>query len=169
MSIALGRNPEEELKTNLHKISQHLSDQCGLLFTNKSSDEVKQYVLILITVFDQFNINFLIRYFKDYSKSDYARSGSQAQAQIDLPEGPLSNHVLSTDDVSQSFPPSSLHSLHQLGLKDAFLNKGVIELRRPYTICKQGEILSPEQCRLLVSIYYYYYIIIFIISNLLLI
>ena len=129
MSLALGRTAEEEIRTNLHKISEHLSSQCGLLFTSKSVDEVKSY-------------------FEDYATSDYARSGSQATMTIAFPVGPLKKHELSTDDIS--FPPSSLHMLHQLGLKEAFLNKGVIELREPFKVCTVGDVLSPEQCRILV-------------------
>lgn len=40
MALALGRTPEEELHDNLHKLSQQLVGQCGLLFTNASKQEV---------------------------------------------------------------------------------------------------------------------------------
>ena len=40
MSLALGRTTEDEYKDNLHKLSKHLRGQTGLLFTNKSKEEV---------------------------------------------------------------------------------------------------------------------------------
>lgn len=45
MALALGRTPEEEIQENLHKVSQRLVGQCGLLFTNASKDEVMEWVL----------------------------------------------------------------------------------------------------------------------------
>ena len=42
MSLALGRTPEEEAREDLHKVSAHLVDQCGLLFTNESSEDTKE-------------------------------------------------------------------------------------------------------------------------------
>ena len=72
----------------------------------------------------------------------------EAPLTIELPAGPFKAHDLSTDEVS--FPPSSLAMFHSLGMKDAFLNKGIIELRQPFTVCTVGKVLSPEQCRILV-------------------
>lgn len=43
MALALGRTPEEELQDNLHKLSQRLVGQCGLLFTNATKQEVVEY------------------------------------------------------------------------------------------------------------------------------
>ena len=40
MAYALGRTAEEEYRENLHKISRRLYGQRGLLFTNKSQEEV---------------------------------------------------------------------------------------------------------------------------------
>jgi len=141
MSLALGRTPEEELRKDLHKISEHLNSQCGLLFTSQPVDEVKEY-------------------FDNFSSNDFARSGSQATVTIEFPEGPLKSHGLSSADIS--FPPSSLNMLHTLGLRDAFLNKGVIELRTPFTVCKIGDILTPEQCRILVCCYFNLFICYFV-------
>ena len=42
MAIALGRTPEEEYRENLHKLSSQLRGQTGLLFTNKTKEEVKE-------------------------------------------------------------------------------------------------------------------------------
>ncbi|KAG7164891.1 mRNA turnover protein 4 homolog [Homarus americanus] len=43
MALALGRTPEEEIYDNLHKVSQKLVGQRGLLFTNSSEEEVLDY------------------------------------------------------------------------------------------------------------------------------
>merc|ERR1711976_558049 len=128
ISLSLGRTPEDEARKDLHKVANHLTNQCGLLFTNQSSEETKKF-------------------FEEYSTSDYARSGMEAPLTIEFPAGPLKAHELSQDEVS--FPPSALNMLHTLGMKDAFLNKGVIELRQPFTVCTVGKAMSPEQCRIL--------------------
>ncbi|XP_071529368.1 mRNA turnover protein 4 homolog [Panulirus ornatus] len=43
MALALGRTPEEEMYDNLHKVSQKLIGQRGLLFTNSTKKEVLDY------------------------------------------------------------------------------------------------------------------------------
>lgn len=40
ISVALGRSKEDECKENVHEISKRLKGQCGILFTDKSSEEV---------------------------------------------------------------------------------------------------------------------------------
>lgn len=40
MAMALGRSPEEEYRTNLYKVGQNLKGERGLLFSNKSTEEV---------------------------------------------------------------------------------------------------------------------------------
>jgi mRNA turnover protein 4 len=40
ISLALGRGAESEYKDNLHKITPFLIGNIGLLFTNRSKDEV---------------------------------------------------------------------------------------------------------------------------------
>ncbi|QQP56106.1 Ribosome assembly factor mrt4 [Caligus rogercresseyi] len=70
MSLALGRNEEEEIAPGLHKLSELLSGQRGLLFTNEPLDETLEY----------FNSN---------TEPDFARSGSIATQTVVLPEGPI--------------------------------------------------------------------------------
>ncbi len=41
MSLALGRSEEEEYADNLFMVSKLLRNRCGLLFTDKSKEEVK--------------------------------------------------------------------------------------------------------------------------------
>lgn len=40
--------------------------------------------------------------------------------------------------------------LRQLGMP-VKLVKGVVHLEREYLVCRRGDVLSPEQCRILVS------------------
>lgn len=40
MSYALGKSAQEEIQNNLHKLALKIEGQCGLLFTNRSVDDV---------------------------------------------------------------------------------------------------------------------------------
>ena len=70
ISLALGRGAESEYKENLHKITPYLFGNIGLLFTNRSKDEVHKY-------------------FEEYSCPDYARSGNIATDDAAISAGPL--------------------------------------------------------------------------------
>ncbi|TNM88722.1 hypothetical protein fugu_004976 [Takifugu bimaculatus] len=76
-------------------------------------------------------------YFSNFKEMDYARSGNQAQMDVTLDEGPL-----------EQFPHSMEPQLRQLGLPTA-LKKGVVTLLKDYEVCKQGDVLTPEQTRIL--------------------
>ncbi|KAG7199494.1 hypothetical protein KM043_014114 [Ampulex compressa] len=89
MALALGKSPEEEPAEGLHKLSNVLKGQCGLLFTNRSKDEVLQWM-------------------DDYEEADYARSGFVTKESVILPEGPMPD-----------FPHSIEPHLRQLGMPTA--------------------------------------------------
>ncbi|XP_076307760.1 mRNA turnover protein 4 homolog isoform X5 [Tachypleus tridentatus] len=76
-------------------------------------------------------------WFSDYTVSDYARAGNVATDTVVLDEGPL-----------KQFPHSLEQHLRQLGMPTS-LQKGVVTLIKDYQVCKEGEILTPEQARLL--------------------
>ncbi|XP_051531812.1 mRNA turnover protein 4 homolog isoform X1 [Myxocyprinus asiaticus] len=86
MMIALGKGPTDEYKDNLHKVSRFLRGEVGVLFTNKTKDEVQEY-------------------FSNFKVMDYARSGNIATIAVTLDEGPL-----------EQFPHSMEPQLRQLGL-----------------------------------------------------
>ncbi|XP_035828563.1 mRNA turnover protein 4 homolog isoform X2 [Aplysia californica] len=86
MMLALGRTAEEEYRENLHKLTQHLQGQMGLLFTNATEKEV-------------------LKYFEELYIPDYARSGTVASQTVVLEEGPLT-------EFTHSIEPQ----LRQLGL-----------------------------------------------------
>ncbi|KAI7794961.1 mRNA turnover protein 4 homolog [Triplophysa rosa] len=89
MIIALGKGPTDEYKDNLHKVSRFLRGEVGVLFTNKTKEEVKEY-------------------FSNFKEVDYARAGNQATMAVTLDEGPL-----------EQFPHSMEPQLRQLGLPTA--------------------------------------------------
>ncbi|XP_077060273.1 mRNA turnover protein 4 homolog [Siphateles boraxobius] len=89
MMIALGKGPTDEYKDNLHKLSRFLRGEVGVLFTNKTKDEVQEY-------------------FSEFKEMDYARAGSVATMAVTLDEGPL-----------EQFPHSMEPQLRQLGLPTA--------------------------------------------------
>lgn len=99
----------------------------------------------------------MIRWFKNYSEPEFPRAGTRAAYTVTLNEGPL------PDTFIHSMEPS----LRQLGLPTS-LQRGVIQVIKNHTICKEGTILTPEQSRLLVNTsiinikqYYIIYIIFF--------
>lgn len=89
MTIALGKGPTDEYKDNLHKLSRFLRGEVGVLFTNKTKDEVQEY-------------------FGNFKEVDYARAGNTASMAVTLDEGPL-----------DQFPHSMEPQLRQLGLPTA--------------------------------------------------
>ncbi|XP_018580713.1 mRNA turnover protein 4 homolog [Scleropages formosus] len=118
MMIALGKGPSDEYKDNLHKVNKFLKGEVGLLFTNKTKEEVQEY-------------------FSHFKEVDFARAGNKANMTVTLDEGPL-----------EQFPHSMEPQLRQLGLPTA-LKKGVVTLLKDYEVCKDGDILTPEQARIL--------------------
>ncbi|EEZ97361.1 mRNA turnover protein 4 homolog [Tribolium castaneum] len=86
IGVGLGRNKEEEVADDLHKLSRCLKGQCALLFTDSPKDEV-------------------IEWFESYSCEDFARSGCVVDKTVTLPEGAL-----------KQFPHSMEPYLRQLGM-----------------------------------------------------
>ncbi|RNA04320.1 mRNA turnover 4 -like protein [Brachionus plicatilis] len=70
IALALGRDPESEYKENLNKVTPYLVGNVGLLFTNKTKEEV-------------------LNYFQEYECPDYARSGNVATEDVTINAGPL--------------------------------------------------------------------------------
>ncbi|XP_017778761.1 PREDICTED: mRNA turnover protein 4 homolog [Nicrophorus vespilloides] len=70
IGIGLGRNKDEEISNDLHKLTDTLKGSCGLLFTNSSKKEVTGW-------------------FDGFTYVDFARSGFKAKRTVDLCEGPL--------------------------------------------------------------------------------
>ena len=125
LALALGMTEEEEVRTGISGISQRLSGDVGLLFTESPPAEV-------------------IDWFKDYQRVDFARGGSKATETIELPEGPV---------MARSNPPDTLPhpvepQLRQLGMPTE-LRRGIPTLLQNYTVCKEGQTLTSNQAQIL--------------------
>ncbi|NWX87573.1 MRT4 protein, partial [Nothoprocta pentlandii] len=142
MMVALGREPASEYRENLHQVgaggrgsaggrrepgpangrcpqvSKRLRGEVGLLFTDRTKDEVNAW-------------------FSQFREVDFARAGNRATYTVSLDTGPL-----------EQFPHSMEPQLRQLGLPTA-LKKGVVTLLSDYEVCKEGDVLTPEQARIL--------------------
>ena len=70
LAKALGNTVEEEYSNDLHLVAKCLKNECGLLVTNQSQDEVTEY-------------------FNNLAEPDFARTGGVATETVVLKEGPL--------------------------------------------------------------------------------
>ncbi|KAJ3105175.1 mRNA turnover 4 [Phlyctochytrium bullatum] len=147
MAKALGETHEEEHRPGLRHVAKALVGDVGLLFSNLDKDGVTAAI-------------------SEFSKSDFARGGGVAVRTISLPEGPVkramdpfdeddlfgdgSNYydLVGGEDALQPFPNNMESQLRNLGMP-TMLKGGVILLLRDYTICTQGETLTPNQASLL--------------------
>ncbi|EGC36781.1 hypothetical protein DICPUDRAFT_31349, partial [Dictyostelium purpureum] len=78
LAYGLGKSEEDELKTGLHKLSEHLEGECGLFFTNEPREKV-------------------LEYFENFSEKDFPRSGFVPEETITIKEGPLTGFVHSME------------------------------------------------------------------------
>ncbi|XP_064445918.1 mRNA turnover protein 4 homolog isoform X3 [Mirounga angustirostris] len=129
MMVALGRSPADEYKDNLHQVSKKLRGEVGLLFTNRTKEEVNENPTTTTCLF--------LRWFTKYTEMDFARAGNKATFTVTLDPGPL-----------EQFPHSMEPQLRQLGLPTA-LKRGVVTLLSDHEVCKEGDVLTPEQARVL--------------------
>lgn len=77
------------------------------------------------------------KYFQSFERKTYARSGCIATQDVTLDAG-----------IIESQPFSNFELLKRLGLPVS-LNRAKIELLKDFVICKGGQTLNPEQCKLL--------------------
>lgn len=80
----------------------------------------------------------VLAWFANYGESDYPRSGFEATEEVVLEEGPL-------PQFSHAIEPH----LRQLGMPTE-LKQGIVHIRHLYTVCRKGDVLTPEQCKILV-------------------
>ena len=79
----------------------------------------------------------VLNFFKEYKSVDFARAGFKATETFVIPEGEM------------PFAHSLFEEFKKLRLPVEMRN-GVICMREKYTVCKEGKVLTPEQCRILV-------------------
>ncbi|KAJ3082181.1 mRNA turnover 4 [Quaeritorhiza haematococci] len=125
---ALGLTPEEAYRDNLHLLAQKLEGQVGILFTNADVEQVKSY-------------------FSTFRSNDYARSGFIATETVTIPAGPVTR-----GPDAEKFPHNMEPQLRALGMPTKLV-VGVVTLDRDYTICEEGDTLTPEQAQLLKHFY----------------
>ncbi|KAJ3335535.1 mRNA turnover 4 [Gonapodya sp. JEL0774] len=124
MAKALGESPESEHAQNTNEIAQRLQGNVGLLFTNEPTETV-------------------IQYFSTFTRTDYIRSPTPASRTVVLPPGPLVRGPLSLPI------PSNLEAhLRKLGMPTRLVN-GQVVLDREYTVCTEGEPVTPEGAQVL--------------------
>ena len=118
MQIALGRDEATEYAQNLHLISERITGQVGLMFTNEPAAKVEAF-------------------FKTYAVSGYARSGFKATRKVVLDAGPY-------EDL---FDASQQPNLQKLGLP-VQLKRGVVYVTSDFVVCEKGDILTPERAKI---------------------
>ncbi|WVQ70017.1 uncharacterized protein L199_008241 [Kwoniella botswanensis] len=128
MAKALGETPETEYQEGLSNVARRLKGQIGLFFTSHPVDET-------------------VEWFESWSKKEYARMGARATQEITLPEGPLLTPYTESNS-GDPFPHSMEPQLRALGLSTSLV-RGVPSLNNPHLLCKKGEKLSSEKCRIL--------------------
>lgn len=132
MAKALGTTPEEEHLPNLSKLSKHLAGNVGLLFTDKVDKPET-----------------ILEFFNDYTVTDYARAGVQANREFTVPEGIVysrGGEVAVEEDAA--LPHSVEPMLRKWGMPTKLV-RGKITLDDPYTVCTEGQMLNSHQTALL--------------------
>ncbi len=76
------------------------------------------------------------RYFKDFSRPDFAKAGAIPTEDLELAAGPL------------AFPASMIDQLRKLGLV-LEIDNGELALRDSYVVTQAGVPINPEQAKLL--------------------
>ncbi|KAJ2372699.1 mRNA turnover and ribosome assembly protein [Coemansia sp. RSA 2607] len=124
MAKALGNDPESEIKQNIHKISESLVGDVGLLFTNDNVETVKKN-------------------FDSFSAQDYPRAGNIAAYRVVVPGGEVLRGY-----TKEPFPNNMEPELRELGMP-TLLQSGKITIESDFVICEKGDRLTPQQSRLL--------------------
>ncbi|KAJ4362559.1 mRNA turnover and ribosome assembly protein [Neocucurbitaria cava] len=130
MAKALGQTPAEEHLTNLSKLTEYLTGNVGLFFTNREPSEI-------------------IEYFAAYSQTDFARAGVTATHTFTIPAGTVysrGGELPEEDDIP--LPHSVETTVRKWGMPTR-LDKGKIVLDAPYTVCEEGKVMNSHQTALL--------------------
>ena len=122
IQIALGKTPEDEYSDNLRQVSKEITENVGLIFTSRSRARVEEF-------------------FQNFSEPDFARAGFVAPRDVIVTNEMLFNHPVSM--LEQQF--------RKLGLPVKIQNGKIVLLNdnQEYRLCKEGETLSVEKCKLL--------------------
>jgi len=127
MQLALGRTPEEEIEDNLSKLTEEITGNCGLLFTNQPKEEV-------------------INFFEDFKPKDFARSGQRAIETLELPKGPLPkfSHVMEPHLRKLGLPTTLVKGAVHLSKPFVVCEKGDVLTPEQANILKLLEVQMSE-------------------------
>ena len=122
MMVALGKKPEEEPADNTHLLSKYLRGQVCLLLSNQGKDAIEKRFTEL-----------------EANHEDFATAGTKAAYTVFLKKG-----IEQLDGYAHSLEPQ----LQTLGLPTR-LNFQKIELLSDVYVCREGQTLNVEQCKIL--------------------
>ncbi|VDO03188.1 unnamed protein product, partial [Rodentolepis nana] len=88
-------------------------------------------------LFTDRNLDEVRAVFNEFRNADYARPGVEAAQTVILGAGPI-----------PKFSHTLEHPLRKLNLPIK-LNRGIVTLESDYQVCNKGDILTPDQCRIL--------------------
>lgn len=140
MAVAIGHNAETECVSGVSALSTYLKGEVGLLFTNRSTDEIESF-------------------FESFVNLDYARSGAVATQEFRIPQGELHTaygHGGEEDPLPLQIEPQ----LRKLGVPTRIV-KGKVMLEETtddvmagdeeegYLVCKEGDTLDSRQTSIL--------------------
>jgi len=127
MAKALGNNANEELIEGVSKLSDHISGDIGLLFTNESHDTIEDYM-------------------QNLCHSDYARAGCTATETIHIKaeDCPLKNR-----QTDENIPATAEPQLRACGLPSTLRGGHIMLTKNSYEVCEAGEKLNSDKCKLL--------------------
>eukprot|EP00586_Coscinodiscus_wailesii_P016589 CAMPEP_0172498114 /NCGR_PEP_ID=MMETSP1066-20121228/109452_1 /TAXON_ID=671091 /ORGANISM="Coscinodiscus wailesii, Strain CCMP2513" /LENGTH=174 /DNA_ID=CAMNT_0013271253 /DNA_START=219 /DNA_END=743 /DNA_ORIENTATION=+ len=122
MQLALGKTPEDEHADNLRRVSELCCGSVGMLMTSRGRKEVEEY-------------------FHNLCEEDFARAGATA-----------TRRVVVTGDMVGRHPVSMMEPFRKLGLPVEVQNGtiGFVGGKTEFVLCKEGQTLSAEDCKLLV-------------------
>lgn len=136
MAKALGQTPAEAQADGLDALTPHLTGQVGLLFTNRSPEDIASY-------------------FDNLSSVDFARAGTVSPRAFSIPSGVV---YATAGEVPAEYDVPMEHSiepeLRRLGVPTRMV-KGKVVLGdedgsgEAYVVCKEGDVLDSRQTRLL--------------------
>ncbi|KFY19861.1 hypothetical protein V493_07814 [Pseudogymnoascus sp. VKM F-4281 (FW-2241)] len=130
MAKALGSTPETAYQTNTHLLAPYLAGNVGLLFTDRSPEDVSAH-------------------FAANTPTDFARAGTRAARRFAIPAGivySLGGEVAEEEDVPMAHGLEP--ELRRLNVPTS-LSKGKITLQNEYEVCREGQVLDSRQTRLL--------------------
>ncbi|OTB08064.1 hypothetical protein M426DRAFT_219023 [Hypoxylon sp. CI-4A] len=141
MARALGHNPEDSYADNIYKLSPYVRGTVGLLFTNRTPDQLLPEIEHL-----------------SQDKVDFARAGATASRDFVVPYGTVyatGGEVPAEHDVplGHTLEPE----LRRLNVPVRMIKGRVVLEEGPegpskdggYVVCRQGDVLDSRQTRLL--------------------